>query len=214
MGANDPTTAYIIIEHSDGKYYSYRESVDHFKVAEETRSKSGLKKVSETLLDEDCDLSSLPNNTYIVLNVNSKQSCGNARSTDLMIDMWGEKCEEYESLCSACIAWTIYESTGTVPLTSEVSEKIQALKRNSSSTSKAANISHWNCRLVRKFYEESDEYYVAVYEVYYDENGDPILRTEEPVHVDGSTVKEVEKYLKLIKKAMKKPVLDDSIFNK
>lgn len=214
MGASDPTTGYIIIEHSDGKYFSYRESEEHFKNAEKCRKSSGLKKVSETLLDEDCDLSRLPENTYIVINVNAKNSCAPNRSTDLMLDIWGERCEEYDALNASCVAWEIYDSIGLIPLTHEVSDRIQKNGNNGSEREKTESIEYWDCRLVRKFYEDSDEEHIAVYEVYYDENDNPISRTENPIHVDGSSLKDVKKYFKTIKKAMKKPVLDDSIFNK
>lgn len=214
MGANDPTTGYIIIEHSDGKYFSYRESEEHFKNAEKCRKSSGLKKVSETLLDEDCDLSRLPENTYIVINVNSKNSCAPSRSDDLMFDIWGERCDKHDPLNASCVAWELYDKTGLVPLTDEVSDLIQENNKKDSVQEKNGRIDYWNCRLVRKFYEDSEEEYIAVYEVYYDKNDEPIARTKNPVHVDGSSLKDFKKYFKKIKKAMKKPVLDDSIFNK
>ena len=214
MGANDPKTDYIIIEHSQGKYLSYRESEEHFMNAEKSRKSSGLKKVSETLLDEECDLSRLPENTYIVINVNSKSSCAPNRSNDLMIDIWGERCEEYDPLNASCVAWEIYDSTGLIPLTHEVSDRIQEKDKDYCGREKSESIDHWDCRLVRKFCEESGEEYVAVYEVYYDEEDNPLVRTDSPIHVDGNSLKDVKKYFKTIKKAMKKPVLDDSIFEK
>ena len=55
---------YLIIEKSRGRFYAYRESASHFRAAEKERPE--LKKLPAKVLDDECDLSDLPNNSYII----------------------------------------------------------------------------------------------------------------------------------------------------
>lgn len=55
---------YVIVEKSRGRLYAYREDAAHFRAAEKERQ--DLKKLPPKVLDAECDLSDLPNNSYIV----------------------------------------------------------------------------------------------------------------------------------------------------
>ena len=50
---------------------------------------------------------------------------------------------------------------------------------------------------------------VGIYEVYYDEAGNPISRTEEPATVVGDTWREADEALTMFKSARKRPLLLD-----
>lgn len=59
---------YVIVEHSDGRPYCYREDGEHHPKAEASRREQGLKRVDVELLDSDCDIfTSLPEGSYIVM---------------------------------------------------------------------------------------------------------------------------------------------------
>lgn len=60
----------------------------------------------------------------------------------------------------------------------------------------------WNYRVLQ------NENSVAIYEVYYDENGDPRSCTMSPVSPIGEDVEGLKKDLEMMKQAFDKPVLD------
>lgn len=63
---------YVIVEHSDGRPYCYREDEKHHHKAETSRRDQGLKRVDADLLDQDCDIfTSLPEGSYLVLTLAS-----------------------------------------------------------------------------------------------------------------------------------------------
>ena len=64
----------------------------------------------------------------------------------------------------------------------------------------------WNYRVVEEEFENEPYYYIK--EVYYDKDGNPELLTEDPVQLDGESVKEIMDDLKLIMKAFQKPILN------
>jgi hypothetical protein len=141
-----------------------------------------------------------------VINLDSQNACIASREEVLMKDFWGEKCEDFEGKCAGCIAWQIFESTGTVPLSDEVSDKVKMNKNN-------GKLATWDYRVVRSVCPTSGEESFAIYEVYYDKCGRPESRTADPVAAFGNNLKELKKDMKYMKKALKEPVLDDSIFN-
>jgi len=67
----------------------------------------------------------------------------------------------------------------------------------------------WNFRLVKHTGPKSNQVWYGVHEVFYDESGKPWTMTQEPVHVDGESAKDVVAYLRLIQHDLKRsPVLD------
>jgi hypothetical protein len=54
--------------------------------------------------------------------------------------------------------------------------------------------------------------FFAIYEVYYDDDGRPEARTEEPVSPAGETREELEEDLAWYLRALQEPVLDDAVF--
>ena len=67
----------------------------------------------------------------------------------------------------------------------------------------------WNFRLVKHTEPKLKRVWYGVHEVFYNEAGKPWTMTQEPVHVDGESVKDVVAYLKLIQHDLKRlPVLD------
>jgi len=64
----------------------------------------------------------------------------------------------------------------------------------------------WNYRIVRK----NDQ--LEVYDVYYDEDGNPSSRHVKPTTLYGEDVEEISKQIDLIKECLRKPVIDDEIF--
>lgn len=63
---------YLIIEKYCYQTYAYFEQPDHFHEVQPHRG--GLLRLSGNCLDEECDLSSMPNNSYLVIPVKSKNS--------------------------------------------------------------------------------------------------------------------------------------------
>lgn len=66
----------------------------------------------------------------------------------------------------------------------------------------------WNYRMVR-----INEEWIEVHEVYYDEDGVPIARTENPVGVEGNSPDEIHVCLDLMREALDLPELDDAVFD-
>lgn len=60
----------LVIEKMDYRLYAYVCSEQHFKRTEKEFDKA--KKLPQTVLDKECDLGFLPNNSYIVFNIASR----------------------------------------------------------------------------------------------------------------------------------------------
>lgn len=77
-------------------------------------------------------------------------------------------------------------------------------------------VSHWNYRVLER---ETDygETTLAVYEVYYDSDGNPVGHTQEPIapEVDAEfeNVEDLKKVLEAMKQAADKPVLEYDSLN-
>lgn len=57
---------HLIVEKSNGRLFVYRETEEHFKLAEAEREREKLHQLPADLLDFECDLSSYADNTYFV----------------------------------------------------------------------------------------------------------------------------------------------------
>ena len=68
----------------------------------------------------------------------------------------------------------------------------------------------WNYRVVRT--TQGDEEWFAIYEVYYDDEGRPEARTEEPVSPAGETLEALQQDLQWYLRALQEPVLEDAVF--
>lgn len=66
----------------------------------------------------------------------------------------------------------------------------------------------WNHRFVQV--ERNGETEVGLYEVYYNEAGQPISRTEEPATIVGDTKREAWNALAVAQRAIGQPVLTDA----
>lgn len=60
----------------------------------------------------------------------------------------------------------------------------------------------WNYRVIKKGQQ------FAIYEVYYDDMGNPFAFTEEPCHPYGESVEELTEDMSYFQKALELPVLD------
>lgn len=56
---------YLLIEKTQKGLYAYREDDKTFRIMQKTYRK-GLKKLAPAVLDNECDLSDMPHNAYIV----------------------------------------------------------------------------------------------------------------------------------------------------
>lgn len=65
----------------------------------------------------------------------------------------------------------------------------------------------WNYRVVKNHYEEGGEY-LAIHEVYYDENGDPTMCSVLPAPVVGDDDDFLKSVLNMMQQAFDRPVLD------
>lgn len=68
----------------------------------------------------------------------------------------------------------------------------------------------WNYRVVRTTDGEEESF--AIYEVYYDDDGRPEARTEDPVHPSGETLEELAEDFTYYQAALSQPMLDDTVF--
>lgn len=67
----------------------------------------------------------------------------------------------------------------------------------------------WNFRLVKHTDPKLKDVWYGVHEVFYNDAGKPWTMTQEPVQVDGESLKEVVAYLNLIKRDLQRlPILD------
>lgn len=76
-------------------------------------------------------------------------------------------------------------------------------------------MNHWNYRIVKKVTKHNDpslgaseDTWFGIHEVYYDAEGHPEVCSEEPIEPFGESVEEVRESLKMMMKALDKPVLD------
>jgi hypothetical protein len=63
------TAMKLIIEKTDGQYYAYVEDQHHHDTVEPGRSAENVR-MKQSWLDESCDLADMPDNSYIVFNIN------------------------------------------------------------------------------------------------------------------------------------------------
>jgi hypothetical protein len=61
---------------------------------------------------------------------------------------------------------------------------------------------------------DGDEEWFAIDEVFYDDNGRPETRTEEPAHPAGETLEGLAEDLTYYQAALSQPVLDDTVFRR
>lgn len=75
-------------------------------------------------------------------------------------------------------------------------------------------MTHWNYRVIAKRLPEYNDVNFGIYEVYYDENNEPISFTEDPINIesfisyDTDPIESINWQLDAIKLALKKPVMD------
>jgi hypothetical protein len=69
----------------------------------------------------------------------------------------------------------------------------------------------WNYRIVRVDYDDESCY--GIYEVYYDDKGKPVARTENTVGCMGEGMKELYESFHYMSIAFTKPVLTDKDFS-
>ncbi len=67
---------------------------------------------------------------------------------------------------------------------------------------------HYNFRVVR-----SKDKQLTIFDVYYDKDGNPVSRSITPTSIYGNTIEEIAENIELIREALRKPILDDQIFN-
>ena len=63
---------------------------------------------------------------------------------------------------------------------------------------------HWNYRVI----ETADG--LRIFDVYYDDNGQPSARHEQPTYIYGASIEELQVQLTLIRQALEQPVLKES----
>jgi len=76
-------------------------------------------------------------------------------------------------------------------------------------------MTHWNHRVVKKYYPEEDYTEFSVRETFYNKDGSIYAYTEEPAKVRGESLESLRKYLEWCLKALDQPVLIDGevVFN-
>jgi len=65
----------------------------------------------------------------------------------------------------------------------------------------------WNHRVIRRKYENGEEYF-AIHEVYYNKDGKPNMVTTLPITIVEESVDDLAITIDLIRKCLDKPVLD------
>lgn len=67
----------------------------------------------------------------------------------------------------------------------------------------------WNFRLVKHTERKPKRVWYGVHEVFYNDAGKPMGMTQDPVAIDGESVKDALEYLEMIRRDLKRlPVLD------
>jgi hypothetical protein len=69
----------------------------------------------------------------------------------------------------------------------------------------------WDYRIVHTTDGGAEAY--AIYEVFYDEQGAPEARTEQPSYPAGETLDELRDDLRSYQEALRQPVLEDTVFH-
>ena len=64
----------------------------------------------------------------------------------------------------------------------------------------------WNYRVMKRNFNQEKQF--AIYEVYYDDNGNPNAWSMEPMYICGETLEELMEDFKHYSSAFDKPVLD------
>lgn len=72
----------------------------------------------------------------------------------------------------------------------------------------------WNYRVIRHLATQDGSAYYAIHEVYYNDQGMPYMVSHESVKPFGETLDELKSDLGMIHAALRKPVLDYTIFTK
>lgn len=70
-------------------------------------------------------------------------------------------------------------------------------------------MSHWNHRIVKKYFHETDETYFTIHEAHYNDNGDLYGYTESGVDPCGESLEALRETLHMMLRALDKPVLVD-----
>jgi hypothetical protein len=81
----------------------------------------------------------------------------------------------------------------------------------------------WNYRIIKHIYSENENpinkttkknnQWLAIHEVYYDKNNKPTSCTLNPIAITSNNKKELKWIIEKIKKATKKPILNENIFD-
>ena len=76
-------------------------------------------------------------------------------------------------------------------------------------------MTHWNHRVVKKYYPKDDYTEFAVKETFYNEDGSIYAYTQEPAKARGNSLESLRQYLEWCLKALDQPILVDGevIFN-
>jgi hypothetical protein len=72
---NKTNKTFLIIEKNKNGFYAYRESEQHFNNVEPSRIKKGTR-LKQCTLDEECDLSMLPDESHIVFEITNENTNG------------------------------------------------------------------------------------------------------------------------------------------
>ena len=67
----------------------------------------------------------------------------------------------------------------------------------------------WNFRLVKHIERKPRRVWYGVHEVFYNDAGRPWTMTKEPIRLDGESAQEVQRYLDMVRRDLKRlPALD------
>jgi hypothetical protein len=70
----------------------------------------------------------------------------------------------------------------------------------------------WNYRVIHRIYEDFDEESYAIHEVFYNDDGEPHLVSEDAVAPQSETLGWLDWVLKFMIKALSKPILEYADF--
>lgn len=77
-----------------------------------------------------------------------------------------------------------------------------------------SHYTHWNYRVIKRYYPVSEDYTYNVHEVYYTDGDVPVSYSSLPVKPQGSTLEELKADLERFQAALSKPVLTEEDFVK
>lgn len=69
-------------------------------------------------------------------------------------------------------------------------------------------MSHWNHRIMRRTYPNTDEVSYGIYEVYYNDEGEIVNWSMEPEEIQGGTIEEIIQSLNWMRNCLNKLILD------